>query len=198
MAASPADDFGSMAMRVETGDPAATRALFASLYSELHRLAQSHLVRSGGRLTLSPTTLLHEAYLHLSGREQVSFPDQRRFLKYASRAMRGLIIDYIRSRRAQKRGGEITLIAFEDSVGEPSTDTQAIEKLGHALDELSSIDESLAELVDLKFFCGFSFGEIASMRGVSERTVQREWAKARLLLHETLVVPESGGPDKAT
>ena len=94
--------------REDAGDAAAKDALFAALYDELHRLAQSHLRRTGGGLTISATTLLHEAYLDLSGRAAVAFPDRNRFLGYASRAMRGLIIDYVRHRGALKRGGELT------------------------------------------------------------------------------------------
>ena len=168
----------------ETGDAGAKDALFASLYSELHRLAESHLRRSGSDLTLGATTLLHEAYLDLNGRSRVAFPDQQRFLKYASRAMRNLITDYVRTKRAQKRGGAITFIALSDEEAGPMS--ASLETLSDALDELAALDGALAELVDLKFFCGFSFGEIAVMRGVSERTVQRDWAKARMLLQREL------------
>jgi len=178
-------DMAAMVERADAGDPGARDALFASLYSELHNLAESHLRRSGGQLTMGATTLLHEAYLDLNSRSPVGFPDRLRFLKYASRAMRGLIIDYIRTKRAQKRGGEITFVAISDQ-NVAAAAGSSIETLGHALDELGQLDSALAELVDLKFFCGFSFGEIAGMRGVSERTVQRDWAKARVLLHSAL------------
>src|SRR6187551_255772 len=155
----------AMVERADAGDPAARGALFASLYSELHTLAQSHLQRSGGQLTMGATTLLHEAYLDLNRRSGVAFPDRLRFLKYASRAMRGLVIDYVRTKRALKRGGEITFVALsDDKLGAAAA--QSIESLGHALDELGQLDPALAELVDLKFFCGFSFTEIAAMRGV--------------------------------
>jgi RNA polymerase sigma factor (TIGR02999 family) len=112
-----------------------------------------------------------------------------RFLKYASRAMRGLVIDYIRSKRAHKRGGEITFTAIDEAQLESPKTEGELDRLGHALDELSRIDAALTELVDLKFFCGFSFVEIAEMRAVSERTVRRDWAKARLLLHGALSEP---------
>jgi RNA polymerase sigma factor (TIGR02999 family) len=188
MANSAARDAGQLAtvvQRADAGDNDAKDALFASLYAELHRLAESHIRRSGGQITMGATTLLHEAYLDLnSGR--VVFPDRLRFLKYASRAMRGLVIDYIRSKRAQKRGGEITFIAIDEAKLDSATTGSELERLGHALDELSSIDAALTELVDLKFFCGFSFMEIAEMRDVSERTVRRDWTKARLLLHGAL------------
>jgi len=179
--------------RADAGDHAARDALFASLYSELHALAQSHLQRSGGQITMGATTLLHEAYLDLNRRSRVAFPDRLRFLKYASRAMRGLIIDYIRARRAQKRGGEITFVSIlDENVGTEAV-AASVEDLGHALDELGQLDPSLSELVDLKFFCGLSFAEIAAMRSVSQRTVERDWAKARVLLHDTLENPPLSG-----
>lgn len=176
----------TMVQLAEAGDSAAKDALFASLYAELHRLAQSHIRRSGGQITMGATTLLHEAYLDLSAGRTVAFPDRLRFLKYASRAMRGLVIDYVRNRRAQKRGGELTFTTVDEATMEGDTTDASLQQLGHALDELSAIDHSLAELVDLKFFCGFSFAEIAEIRQVSERTVQRDWAKARTLLHHAL------------
>jgi RNA polymerase sigma factor (TIGR02999 family) len=172
--------------RADAGDAAAKEALFASLYDELHRLAQTHVRRSGGQLTMGATTLLHEAYLALHDRKALVFPDRLRFLRYASRAMRGLIIDYVRSRHAEKRGGDLTFLTLDDAVAGPADDAPALERLGQALEELAQIDAALAELVDLKFFCGFSFVEIAGMRGVSERTVQRDWAKARVVLHDSL------------
>jgi RNA polymerase sigma factor (TIGR02999 family) len=181
----PLDAIAGVVARADAGDPAARKALFAALYEELHRLAQAHLRRSGGPLTLSATTLLHEAYLDIARRGDLAFPDRNRFLGYASRAMRGLIIEYVRNRTASKRGGELTFTTLPDDAAsaEPSVD---LDRLDTALKDLASIDPALAELVDLKFFCGFSFTEIAAMRGVSDRTVQRDWAKARALLHQSL------------
>ncbi|HUE84735.1 MAG TPA: ECF-type sigma factor [Vicinamibacterales bacterium] len=187
-----AGDLAAMLERADAGDAGAKDVLFASLYGELHRLAEHHLRRSGNQLTMGATTLLHEAYLDLNSRSKVAFPDRLRFLKYASRAMRGLMIDYLRSKRAHKRGGMITFVAVDSDRLEGGSEAAPLERLGHALDELAEVDASLAELVDLKFFCGFSFSEIATMRGVSERTVQREWAKARMLLHDALL---SGSED---
>jgi RNA polymerase sigma factor (TIGR02999 family) len=175
----------ALVARASAGDPDATDALFASLYEELHRLAEAHLHRSAGNVTLSATTLLHEAYLDIVRRDALVFPDRHRFLGYASRAMRGLIIDYVRRRNAQKRGGELTFTSLADE-GRPNESAVDLERLDAALEELASFDPALAEVVDLKFFCGFSFSEIAGIRNVSERTVQRDWAKARALLHQSL------------
>lgn len=170
----------------EHGDPAARDQLFAALYSELHRLAEAQLNRNSRNLTLGATTLLHEAYLDISQRESLAFPDRSRFLAYASRAMRGLIIDYVRNRGALKRGGDVTFTEYDASRIAADDAARDLEALDVALQELAVLEPALAELVDLKFFCGFSFLEIAAVRGVSERTVQREWAKARTLLHRFL------------
>lgn len=174
----------------QRGSAAASQQLFAALYAELHRLADVQLRRIGPQLSLGTTTLLHEAYLDLAGRDGIDFPDRARFMGYAARAMRGLVIDYARRAQARKRGGgvfEITLtedgaLADRDGRGDP----EELQRLSDALDELTTLEPLLAQLVDLHFFCGYTFAEIATMRGVSERTVQRDWRKARLLLHHTL------------
>lgn len=177
-----------MVTRADAGDAAAKDALFAALYDELHRLAQIHIHRGAGDATLGATTLLHEAYLDIAQRSALAFPDRNRFLGYASRAMRALVIDYVRHRGAKKRGGALTFTTLADDAPQPRViGGVPLEQLDAALAELGAVDPTLAELVDLKFFCGFSFAEIAAMRGISERSVQREWAKARALLHQMLV-----------
>ncbi len=168
--------------------------LFAALYGELHRIAEQHLRRGGSALTLSPTTLLHESYLNIAGRAGLDFPDQTRFLAYASRAMRGLVIDYVRARRAQKRGSqfEITLVGDQTLPSDAGAEAEELGRLSEALDELGTLNPALSQLVDLHFFCGFTFAEIAGMRGVSDRTIKRDWRKARLMLHGMLHSQEDG------
>lgn len=172
-----------------------TDELFGVLYHELHTLAQRHLARGAGA-TIGTTTLLHETYLNVAGRADVRFPDRARFLGYASRAMRGLIVDYARSRGAAKRGGEFVLVALDDDHAPPADaggETPDLPELSDALDRLAGMDPGLAELVDLHFFCGLSLVEIAALRGVTDRTVQRDWRKARLILHRALR-PGGTGP----
>jgi RNA polymerase sigma factor (TIGR02999 family) len=111
-------------------------------------------------------------------------------MAYASRAMRGLIIDYARERRAQKRGGGFDITELPTVVPDLAADVGELQSLSDALDELAAVDAALAELVDLKFFCGFSFAEVAAMRSTSERTVRRDWSKARLYLHDFLTAEE--------
>lgn len=178
------------------GASVAPEQLFAALYHELHAVAERRLRGLPFGATLSTTTLLHEAYLSLADNDKVRFPDKAHFLSYASRAMRGLIIDYVRRRSANKRGGEFQLIPLADVDVAERPDADALRDLGLALDELATHDAGLAELVDLHFFCGLSFGEIAAMRAVSERTVQRDWRKARVILHHQLrsSEPNPGAP----
>ena len=164
----------------------AADALFNALYSELHAMARRELARRGRPASLSVTTLLHEAYLNMSGREGASFPDQSRFMGYAAHVMRGLIIDHVRSRSALKRGGEFEITSLTGDFFDNTVDAGQLSSIGDALDELAKIEPELAEVVELKFFCGFSFGEIATMQRLSERTVQRRWEKARIYLHCSL------------
>jgi RNA polymerase sigma factor (TIGR02999 family) len=173
----------------DEGKTLAAEQLFTALYEELHRLAQHNLRRSGAPITLGATTLLHEAYLSLADREGLAFPDRARFLGYAARAMRGLVIDYARRRQALKRGRqfEITLVGNEGPSEEAQRAVDELERVGDALDELATLEPALAQLVDLHFFAGYSFSEIAALRSVSVRTVQRDWRKARLLLHHTIL-----------
>ena len=179
----------------EIRDPAALDRLFTSFYDELHRTAQSELKR-GVPVTLSPTTLLHETFLNISRRESIEFVNRHQFIYYAARAMRGLIIDYFRNRRAQKRGGRLELTALPTELPQVMDDSHGMEldKMNDALEALGKIDARLAECVDLKFFCGLSFGEIADLRDVSERTVQRDWDKARLLLKRLIEDPDYDSP----
>lgn len=169
------------------GTSAAERdALFATLYDELHRLARRELAQRGGGM-LSPTTLIHEAYLDMTGRGGLAFPDRSRFMGYAARVMRGLIVDHARSRSAQKRGGHVAITSLKTDVAEQSAvEDDELVRIADFLEQLAASDPPLSELVDLKFFCGFSVAEIAALRGVSERTVQRDWEKARAYLHRSV------------
>ena len=170
----------------EQGDGAATEALFSALYSELHRMAKRELARGGAPVSLSVTTLLHEAYLDMAARDGPSFPDQARFMGYAARVMRNVLIDHARERHAQKRGGLFEITSLDTEAMEKAVDHRELTHISEALDELGKLEPALAEIIDLKFFCGFSFAEIAAMRDVSERTVQRNWETARIYLHRRI------------
>ncbi len=180
------DRIDELIRRADQADREAADALFSLLYHELHTLAEHSLRHGIGAVTLGATTLLHEAYLSIAGRDGLDFPDRARFLAYASRAMRGLVVDHARRNQAQKRGRHLELTLGEHHAALGDTSADELVALGEALERLAAIDPALAELVDMHFFCGFTFAEIAAFRGLSERTVQRDWRKARLLLHRAL------------
>lgn len=168
---------------------------FAHLYDELHRVAVRELHRNSAA-ALSPTTLLHETFLNVSQRESAEFADRPRFMAYVARAMRGLIIDHLRRANRQKRGREFELVSLSDELQIDGANDIEVDRLRDALDELGAIDPRLAQCVDLKFFCGFNFRDIAHLWNVSERTVLRDWDKARILLNRLIhdAVPDSQQP----
>jgi len=107
-------------------------------------------------------------------------------MAYAARAMRTLVIDHVRRRQADKRGAGLDFTELDTTIAEQVGDAAPLQSISDSLDALAQLEPHLAEVVDLKFFCGLSFGEIAALRGVSERTVQRDWEKARLWLQHAL------------
>jgi RNA polymerase sigma factor (TIGR02999 family) len=175
----------SLIAAADRGDIAARDSLFASLYAELHQMARRELARRGGAERIGVTTLLHEAYLGMAG-QSPSFPDRARFMGYAARVMRGVIIDHARERQAIKRGGLFEITSLGTDVADEAADHQELSAISAALDELAAADASLAQIVDLRFFCGFSMAEVAAMTGSSERTVHRRWEQARIYLHQYL------------
>lgn len=179
-------DLTALFAAAENGSVAAREQLYRRLYSELHRMARRELWGSAAAVSMGATTLLHEAFINISQRDAVAFPDRARFMAYAARAMRGLIIDHARTRHAKKRGGDFEITSLDTSISNEVANQVDLPQVGEALDELAKLEPALAQVVDLKFFCGFSFAEIAAMRGVSERTVQRDWEKARIFLHRSL------------
>jgi len=177
-----------MELAASTFEPSDARKpsrLFVSLYEELRRLARREVRRNGAQALLSTSTIVHEAWLDLSGRPALEFDQPGRFLGYAARTMRGLVVDRLRAVGALKRGGGLEISSLDTYASEsaaPMMTTHEMEAVADALDELAKLEPDLAEIVDLKFFCGFSFVEIAKMQEVCERTVQRKWEKARALL----------------
>src|SRR3990167_854440 len=166
-------DLHLLVARAERGDVGATDLLFTQLYQQLHRLARREAQRLGPQAALGATTLLHEAYLDISRRDALAFPSQGHFMAYAARAMRGLVIDRVRERQAQKRGGGLHITSLDTELAESCPQPELLGGIGDALDELAQMEPALAQVVDLKFFCGFSMAEIAALTGSSERSVQR-------------------------
>ncbi len=166
--------------RPGAADATSNERLFASLYDDLRKLAERQL-RSNARAPISPTTLLHEAYLGMSGGNAV-FPDRERFLGYAARVMRSLIIDFVRERRAQKRGAGFHITQLPSEIAQ--VDDTELTRLSDILDELANHDPRLAEVVDLRYFCGFTFEDIVEgglkMYRLTRRSVPAEVAGVRV------------------
>jgi RNA polymerase sigma factor (TIGR02999 family) len=179
------DSLASTPEPARAAPPAALHAQdsrFAALYGELRRLAHREAHRHGPKAQLRTTTLVHELYLDMAHRDALSFDDHGRFLAYAARAMRGLVIDSLRAHGASKRGGDLNITALDTMTAEELQSPEDLQDISDALDELATVAPELARVVDLRFFCGFTMQEIASQLDISERTVQRQWDKARALL----------------
>jgi RNA polymerase sigma factor (TIGR02999 family) len=177
------DAISDLIVRTNAGEPGARDKLFAAAYSELRKLARSRL-RDGGRNTVLDTTaLVHESYLRFLNCGQLRSDDRRAFFAYASRVMRSVIIDAVRERQAERRGGDLNRLTLN---------TQLIDKLPAGEDELLQINEALealaqaeprlAKVVEMRYFGGYTEVEIAEALDLTERTVRRDWDKARMLL----------------
>jgi RNA polymerase sigma factor (TIGR02999 family) len=174
--------------RMQGGDAAARDALFAAAYAELHRLAQGRL-RHGGRNTLLDTTgLVHESYLRFARAGELRAEDRRAFFAYASRVMRSVVLNSVRDRIALKRGGaDAQPVAANGAVASALRgDEQTVVDVHEALRDLEKADPRLAQVAEMRYFGGYSEKEIAETLEVTERTVQRDWEKARLILAAAL------------
>jgi RNA polymerase sigma factor (TIGR02999 family) len=178
--------------------PVSAERLFAAFYDDLHRLARCHVARRVRDVSLSATALLHEAYLDMASRHRV-FEDRGRFLAYASRVMHARIVDHFRRVHTRKRGSAVAMRPLRDDLVEPATPAaEERARVGQALDGLASAEPQLADIVELHFYGGFTYTEIAAMRGLSERTVQRLWSRARVYLRDAIRAAAGGpGPGEA-
>ena len=179
----------ALVSQAEAGNARATDQLFTTLYQQLRRMARREAGRLGPHAPLGATTLLHEAWLEMSQRHALAFPSEGHFMAYAARAMRGLVIDRVRERQAQKRGGGLDITSLDTELAEQCAQPELLTDIDAALEDLAKLEPALAQVVDLKFFCGFSMVEIGALMGTSERTAQRQWEKARTLLYVALRAP---------
>lgn len=168
------------------GDRGALDRVLATLYQELHSMARRQLAGQHGQ-TLDATALVHEAYLKLIGRREAKFDDRAHFFAYAASAMRSVVVDYARQRMAQKRGGDLHRVTDlpEDVEGGLRLDEDML-GLDTALTRLANVDERLAHIVELRYFAGLSELEIAELLKRSERSIRRDWQKAKLFLLASL------------
>jgi RNA polymerase sigma factor (TIGR02999 family) len=167
-------------------DRPALNRLFPIVYAELRGLAHRQLARIRPGDTLQTTALVHEAYLKLLGAARPEWNDRRHFFAVASRAMRQISVDYARTRLAQKRGGEAAVLSLDEQLLSVPERAHELVLLDSALTELESLSERPARVVELRFFGGLSVEETAAVMDVSERTVKREWQKARAFLFDAL------------
>jgi RNA polymerase sigma factor (TIGR02999 family) len=171
------------------GDRGAADRAFALLYADLQRLASSRMRRAGEFTLLDTTALVHESYLRLQSAGDLDFADRGHFLAYAARVMHTVVVDLVRSRRAERHGGQVEHITLNTAIGESATrHDDEILRVHEALHDLATADARLASVVEMRYFAGLSEQEIAATLGVTERTVQRDWAKARLFLSAVLKV----------
>lgn len=181
------NDITQLLQRMHAGDSGARDGLFAAAYPELRRLARARLRQGGSSTVLDATSLVHESYLRFVAAGQLRAEDRRAFFAYASQVMRSVILNSVRERQAQRRGGDAQLLTLHTELaGNLAGDEQAIVKVHEALLVLEQANERLAEVAQMRYFGGYSNAEIAEALDVTERTVERDWEKARVILLEAL------------
>jgi RNA polymerase sigma factor (TIGR02999 family) len=170
--------------RANVGDSDALNRIFAALYPELHTLARARLRRNAPFTLLDTTALLHESYLRLVNLGQLRVESRAHFLAYAARTMRSIVVDFARSRLAERRGGGTPDLVLDTAIAADVASAPEVEivRVHDALEALAHVDERLVRVVEMRYFGGLTEEEIGAALGVTERTVRRDWEKARLLL----------------
>lgn len=177
------DDIQGLIAKVNAGEPGAQDALFSSAYAELRKLARSRLHDGGRNTCLDTTALVHESYLRFIRHGQLQSENRRAFFSYASHVMRSVIIDSVRERQAQSRGGDLDRMTLNTNLvdGLPSGEDEVL-KVNEALEALSHKEPRLAKVVEMRYFGGYTDLEVAHALDLNEKTVRRDWDKARLML----------------
>ncbi len=173
--------------RAQEGDASAADALFAATYDDLRKLARGRLHANGRSVTLDTSSLVHESYLRFASAGRLRLQDRVHFMRWAGRVMRSVIVDFARRRKAERRGGDAKRITLTERLI-PGTmrPEDEILQVHEALNHIAGLDGRLAEVVELRYFAGMTDVEIAEALGITDRTVRRDWDKARLLLREAL------------
>ncbi|PKM09459.1 MAG: hypothetical protein CVV17_00720 [Gammaproteobacteria bacterium HGW-Gammaproteobacteria-7] len=179
---SPPADITQLLGAASGGNRQALDQVLSTLYNELHSMARRHIGQHRGH-TLDATALVHEAYLRLAGKKQAQFDDRAHFFAYAASAMRSVVVDHTRQRLSQKRGGDQHRVTdLPENLGggvRMDEDTLALDE---ALTRLAGVEPRLVQVVEMRYFAGLSEEEIAALLDRSERSVRRDWQKARMFL----------------
>ncbi len=179
-------DVTQLLQRARGGDRSAIDQLLPLVYQELRGLASRRLSRGRSDPTLGTTALVHEAYLKLFDRSRLAFADRQHFFAVAARAMRQIAVDHARKRASLKRGGDRVRVDLDSQLPAPGDRSDEVLAIDDALGKLAEIDPRLSLVVELRFFAGLAEAEVAEAIGRDERTVRRDWRKARALLHQLL------------
>ena len=166
----------------QDGDGVDSTQLFTAAYPELRKLAHARLAGSAPLSLVDTTALVNESWLRLSGQQQLKVESRARFFAYASQVMRSVIIEHLRSRGTDKRGGGQRSVTLDTALGERLAAPEDILEVHEALESLARVEPRLAQVVELRYFGGLTEVEVGEVLGLTERTVRRDWDKARLLL----------------
>jgi RNA polymerase sigma factor (TIGR02999 family) len=181
------DSITDLIRRAQAGDAQAFKGVFDATYVELRALARARLRKNPSNGLLDTTSLVHEAYLRFAESGRLQLDDRQHFLRYASHVMRSVIVDFIRERLAQRRGGDALHVTLNSEVDAAAgSGEREILDVHGALEELAQHDPRLVQVVEMRYFAGMTEAEIATALAVTERTVRRDWQKARLLLADAL------------
>jgi len=176
-------DITVLLQRAKENDREAIDSLFEVLYHDLKRIAHNRLAASGHQTLLDTSSLVHEAYLRFQQAERITLNDREHFLAYAASTLRSVVVDFVRKRKAERRGGDAVHLTLDTNIADNLTATDdEILSVHDALGELARVDERLVRVVEMRYFAGLTEIEIAAALGVTDRTVRRDWEKARMLL----------------
>ena len=166
------------------GDEGASAHLYSLLYPEIKRLARSRLYAAGGVTSLNTTALVNEGFLRMAEREGMAGESRAQFFAYVGKVLRSVVLDHLRAEQAEKRGGDLTHVTLSQAESIAASGRDDWFLLDQALERLKNIDTALYELVELRYFVGMTVADIAALRGVSTRTIDRDWVKARAMLED--------------
>lgn len=177
------DEIGDWVRRVSVGEEGARDGLFAAAYDELRKLARARLFDGGRNTCLDTTALVHESYLRVVRGGELRADNRRAFFAYASRVMRSIIIDEVRERQAQRRGGDLVRLTLNTAIidGVPAGE-ETLLHIDEALSQLAQVEPRLAQVVEMRYFGGCTEQEVGDALGLTDRTVRRDWEKARMML----------------